>query len=358
MTVWQTVDPFARLTDSDEAVPPRETTFVDAQETVNFVVFEPGWLPGDCRVTAVTRRPERPPGRPDGVTVEDIDQTPHSEGNPCSIRAVVAGDGRRLRIKQFLYDWSPPAASVAPLWRTPEPTPFECGDTIGWLGTDYKDQRGGCVQQDRTQIEISVSDGEFDDEELKNLLDELTPATPKFARSVRRVPFHRLNYWVRYQCRPPSVPHGLWAHSPARPYDDSHPLSPIALSGDLSVSPLVPNGEQFVLDSAVAFPGVSAIECVFRHRENGSDHLWLSAAAQDSPLAPSIPPEPADQSAETRRAIDLRETTVHYAALTEEHGAWEAIWGEDGTRYAAWAGSSRLLDGEQFRAVVDSLDAP
>lgn len=361
MTVWQTADPDAGLTNSEEAAPPRETTPTDAQAAVNFVVFEFDWLPEDCRVETVTRRPERPPGRPTDVSAEDIDQTPHSEGNPSSVRIVVAGGDRRLRLKQFLYDWAPPSASIAPLWRTPEPTPFECGDAVGWLGTDYKNQRGACVQRDRTQIELSVSEGEFSDDELKRLLDGLRPADPEGARRIRRVPFHRLNYWARYKCRPPVVPHGLWDYAPEHPYEDSYALSPVALRTDPTVPALVSSGssgDRFVLDSALAFPEADAMEVVFRNRENGSDHLWMTATDESSPLAPSLPPEPSDQSAETREAIDLRGTTAHYAALTEKQGAWEAIWSENGVRYAVWAGASQYLDGEEFREVVDSLAAP
>lgn len=361
MTVWQTADPDARLTDAEEAVPPRETTPADAQAAVNFVVFKPSWLPEDCRVETVTRRPERPPGRPNDVAAEEIGQTPHSEGNPCSVRIAIAGEDRRLRLKQFCYDWAPPSASVAPLWRTPEPTPFDCGDSVGWLGTDYKDNRGACVQRDRTQIELSVTDGEFSDDELEALLDGLTVADPEGTKAVRRVPFHRLNYWARYKCRPPVVPHGLWDYAPEHPYDDSHELSPVALARDPPVRALAPAGDfadQFLLDSALAFPEADAMELVFRNRENGSDHLWLLASREESPLAPSLPPEASDQSAKIREAIDLRGTTVHYAALTEKRGAWEAIWAEDGVQYAAWAGASQYLNGEEFRELVHSLATP
>jgi hypothetical protein len=354
---WRTADPDAKLSDPDDAAPPVETTFADAQSHVNFVVFEPEWLPEDCYVTDVTRRPEQPPGRPN-IDAADIGQTPHSEGNPSSVRVVVSGEDRQLRLKQFLYDWAPCSASVAPLWRTPDPEPFDCGDAVGWLGTDYKDNRGACVQRDRTQIEASVREGEFGDDELTSLFRGLTVASPEEARVVRDVPFHQLNYWVRYQVRPPGVPHGLWDYGVARPYDDSRPLSPVALCNDPPVAPLIPQSDQFVLDSALAFPGADAIECVFRNRANASDHLWLTAAEEGSSLAPELPPEPSDQSAAVRESIDCRDTTVHHAALTEDRGAWEAFWAEDGTRYALWASSSQHLDGGTFQSLVDGLEVP
>lgn len=361
MTVWRTVDPAARLTDPADAAPPRETTAAEAQTSANFVVFRPTWLPDDCAVAAATFRPELPPGRPEGATAEELDQNDHTEGNRCSLRTVVAGDGRRLRLKQFCYDWAPPSAGIAGLWHAAEPAPFDCGDAVGWLGDDYKGNRGAVVQRDRTQIECSVTGGEFSDEELRRVMDGVAPADPGGARVVRGVPFHRLSYWVRYRCRPPGPSHGLWSHGPARPYDECRRLSRAALSGvvpeALPADPLVP-ADEYAFDSAVAFPEAAAVECLFRHRANGSDHLWLTAATEGSPLAPDLPPEPADQAAETRRAVGLRGTTVHYAALTEADGGWEAFWAEAGIRYSVWAGPSRELDGEAFRDLVDSLGVP
>jgi len=307
----------------------------------------------------VTYRPEQPPGRPDGVDAAELGQTPWSDGNPASVRAVVRGDGRALRVKQFLYDWAPPAASVAPLWRTSDPTPVDCGDAVGWLGTDYEGRRGACLQRERAQIEASVTEGSFADDELAALLCGVEPSDPAVARGVRSAPFHVLSYWVRYACRPPSVPHGLWEYSGPRPYDESRPVSLASLTRDPPVRPLVPASDDvFVLDSALAFPEAAAVECVFRNRANGSDHLWITAAAEGSPLAPDLPPDPADQSAETRERIRRRGTDVYHAALTEQSGAWEALWREDGVRYAAWAGASVALDGAAFRATIDRLVVP
>lgn len=359
MTVWRTSDPEARLSDPDQVLAPWETTAAEAQDRVNFVALEPTWLPDDCSVAAVTLRPEQPPGLPEGTSPEAMGRNPTTEGNRCSLRTVVRGGGRRLRIKQFCYDWAPSAGGIAGLWGS-DPTPFECGDAVGWLGTDYKDNRGAVVQRDRTQVELSVTGGEFSDPELRRLLDGLAPADPDGATVVRDVPFHRLNYWVRYRCRPPGPSHGLWDHSPARPYDECRELSPVALAREspatLPATPLVPAGEEYVLDSAVAFP--DAVECVFRHRANGSDHLWLTAAREDSPVAPAIPPEPADQTAEVRRTVEHRQTSVHYAALTAAWGGWEAFWREAGTRYAAWGGPSQELDGEGFLDLVATLERP
>ena len=123
---WQSTNPSVRLTDAAEARLPRELTLAEAQAATNFVVMSPALLPEGCSLGVTSLREEQPPGRPTGTDREAMVQTPWSVANPCSIRTLVSGRGRALRIKQFLYDWSPPAASVAPLWDSPELLPFQC----------------------------------------------------------------------------------------------------------------------------------------------------------------------------------------------------------------------------------------
>src|SRR5262245_60959615 len=113
---WQKTDRYRRLTDKGEISGPRATTLEGAQAGANFVVLAPRALPAGCRIGEVTLRPDQPPGRPEGVEPSEIGAAPWTDANPASVRAVIEGEGRRLRLKQFLYDWSPPAASVAALW--------------------------------------------------------------------------------------------------------------------------------------------------------------------------------------------------------------------------------------------------
>jgi hypothetical protein len=153
------------------------------------------------------------------------------------------------------------------------------------------------------------------------------------------------------------VPNALADYTPTRPFEDSYELSRLALATDSPVPALVPD-DPYVFDSALAFRARRAAEFVFRHRENASDHLWLTATAPDSPLAPELPPEPSDQQAAVRDTLSLRDTTVHYAALDEDHGAWEAFWDAGDVRCALVAGASQFLDGDGFREVVASLTTP
>ena len=351
---WRGDDQGQRLSDPSEVRSPEPVSFAAAQTAVNFVVFEPRWVPEDCHLESTTLRPEQPPGRPDDISADAMGQTPWTEGNPCSLRTIIDGDGRRIRLKQFLYDWAPPAASIAPLWRTPDPTPVEIGDVVGWLGTDYKENRGACCQRERTQIELSVLEGTVTDDELTGLLDGLVVANPSDARRVRRTPFHLLNYWVRYQIDGPGVPHGLFSYEPSVPYSTSTVLAPSGFSTEQLAIPR-PEFREYAFDSAVAFPEADAAEWILRHEENASDHLWLLSAAETSSLAPSFPPEASDQPATTRERRSIGGQSVHYGCLHPTVGALEARWKNDDQRYALLASASRELDEARFFDIVEGL---
>lgn len=356
---WEKTDRSARLTDSREVQPLRKTTLAEAQQLVNFVVFTPEWLPDDCELTEVTVRPEQPPGRPKGIEAEQIGQTPWSEGNPCSIRTVISGHDRRLRLKQFLYDWAPPAASTAPLWNSPRLTPRPCRSTVAWLGTDYMKRQGACIQTMRTQIELSVIDGVFSDEALGRILNMLGPAALEESYGVQRAPFHLLNYWVRYGMTALQVPYGLWKYQHPRRYDQSRQVSLEELRLNTPVRLLLPDNSPYVFDSAVLIsedePFNREVELIFRHSDNGSDHLWMITMNAESERKGVIPPRPEKHLAEVREVIRLRGTSVWYAALYEEYGAWEAIWEEEGVHYSVWAGATLFQNGHQFKMLVDDL---
>jgi hypothetical protein len=356
--MWEQVDSSARLT--DDVLPPQTISLEDAQSHTNFVVFAPEWLPDDCRVTQHSLRPEQPPGRPAGVEAGQYGLTPWSVANPCSTRSVIEGDSRRLRIKQFLYDWCVPAASTAPLWNSPQLESFRCQDAIGWIGTDYQKRHGACVQLARTQIEISVEAGAFTDDELQRMLRALRPANPSAAQAVRAAPFHQLNYFVRYKVMGPDVPYGMWRYRAARRYAYCRR----AALDDLKAAAPVPfpmmHDPAYEFDSAVIieYPADHhrEVEIVYRSVQNHSDYVWIAAMNADSAIALPIPPKPDDHPAETRGPVSLRGTTVYYAALTEDYGAWEAFWQDGSTRIAVWASASPYLTGETFRHLIEALD--
>jgi hypothetical protein len=330
---WRETEPSRRLARREDVQPLRTVPLEGAQAEVNFVVF----APRSGAAGRTTLRPEQPPGRPDALDPKEIGQTPWSEANPCSLRTTLREAGRAVRMKQFLYDWAPPAAGVAPLWGTPQPRPHECEGSVAWTGADYRGRAGACVQRERTQIELSVVEGEWRPEELVGLLCELAPVSG--ADEVRAAGFHELNYWVRYRLKPYRVPIGLWRYGCTLPYDRR----------DGVVCRQGPSLPGLAFDSAFALE--DGVEIVWR----GPAPVVLLAARAGCGWAPPVPPEPEGQAAEVRERRPVGARDGWLAGLTRRYGGWEYRWEEDGYRCALLASPSPGGDEGTFLAQVAAL---
>lgn len=356
--VWQNSDSNARLLRREDVVAPQEVTLADAQPFMNFVVFQPTILPSDCAISSISMRPEQPPGRPDGISAAEIGQTPWSNANPSSIRIVISGNGRRVRLKQFLYDWAPPAAGIAPL-DGPASEPHRCGDVVVWLGVDFKGNRGGCCQRMRSQIELSVTLGVFSDEELIEIFKGLEPVSHAMATIVAATPFHLLNYWCRYRFPSTGVPHGLWKYHNRHHYEHALPGSIAEAQARAKIVCRLPTEELFEVDSAASIvdapANYRAVEVILRNRKNRSDHLWILAIGADCHDAPEIPPTADSYPAQVRTKITLGSVDVWYAAFDRQFGAWEAFWQDEDIRYCVWAGPSLFLTSDEFLETIRGM---
>ncbi|NLU70759.1 hypothetical protein [Streptomyces sp. HNM0574] len=179
-----------------------------AQEWCNFTLFLPERLPAGTSLGAGTVRREAPPGR---VGEHTAGRTPWSENNPSAHRFEITGRERRLRVKQFLYDWAFPALGHPCLWESGTQAEPVDEHHVLWFGTDYAGKPGASARIARTLVELSVLEGEFSRAELLDLYRSLRPVAPGVAERVGATPFHGLSYWARRpEAHVIAVPLGLW----------------------------------------------------------------------------------------------------------------------------------------------------
>jgi hypothetical protein len=339
-----------RLTDPALLRKPQTVSLEEAQQSSNFIVFRPEWLPPDCRLETSTFRPEQSPGRPGGVTAAELGQTPWSEANPCSVRSLIVGDRRQLRLKQFLYDWAPPAAGIAPLWDDAAATGFTCGPGVGWLGTDYRNAFGACLQRERTQLELSTLDGVFSAGELQDILAGLRFADETAASGLRATGLHDLNYWIRYRMRPYQVPYGLWKYPHRRPYDENARSAASAVVAH----PLL------AVDSAVEFfddSGTFEAETTYHLTGVGVGQAWAVRTRSEGHRAVPLPPEAESHPALVRRSVDgLRAGRTWVACLSAEYGPWEALWEEEDSVFGLWMPPVIGWREDDFLGLLESLE--
>ncbi|MFJ8194843.1 hypothetical protein ACIQ8D_34615 [Streptomyces sp. NPDC096094] len=343
---WQSLDHVEGL----DRVPPAIDE-ARAQSWCNFVLWRPSQLPEGCGTSVGTLRREAPPGR-----VEAQGRTPWSDANPSGYRTEISGGGRRLRLKQFLYDWAFPAADHPCLWGS-RTRPAEIGEgRVVWLGTDYLGHRGASARMARTTVELSVLEGEFSDEEIVALYAALRPAVPEAVSRVLATPFAELSYWARHPADMVSVPTGVFRfHRRGREHEGD--WVPSEKVEDFLTAQGVPVAAgEFRAESAATFgDGVTVRELDVVYSSPAGAELRLTAQRTGGGRL-EFPPEQDKHPAATEEC-DLGGRPVRLGHLSAEFGACDAWWQHPdgyGLRLLGSAGAG--LGREAFLGLVAEID--
>lgn len=310
---WQTVASAAELDPVPPAMEPAQ-----AQRWCDFVVWRPTSLPAGCDSVVGTLRREAPPGR----TGDTAGRTPWSDANPSAYRTEISGGGRRLRLKQFLYDWDFPAADHPCLWGGPT-RPVEIGDgRVVWLGIDYLRNRAASARMARTTVELSALEGEFGEDEIVALFAALRPAAPEAVPAVLATPFSELSYWARHPVDMVSVPTGVFVcHRRGR----GAWVAPDDLAAFLAGQGVPASVGGFRADSAATFgdgSGRRELEVVYASASGGELRL---VAQRTGGGRLEFPPRREKHPAKAEVA-SLGSRPVHLGYVSAEFGACDAWW--------------------------------
>ena len=127
-------------------------------------------------------------------------------------------------IKQFLYDWAPPAYDYPCLWRndaiataaeSPAPIGQFVNNNVLWFGKNYRKQEAATIEIERTRIEMTFLKGTFSHQEIVLFCKNLLPVDIEIAKHLLKIPFSELSYSHRHEEPIVSVPVGYWKHSRA-----------------------------------------------------------------------------------------------------------------------------------------------
>ena len=345
---WQTAASATELDPVPVAMEPAQ-----AQGWCDFVVWRPISLPEGCDTEVGTLRREAPPGRGD----DTAGRTPWSNANPSGYRTEISGGGRRLRLKQFLYDWAFPAADHPCLWGG-ETRPYEIGDgRVAWLGTDYLGHRAGSARMARTTVELSVLAGEFSDAEIVALFAALRPAAPEAVPRVLATPFSELSYWARYPADMVPVPTGVFVfHRRGRAHEGDW-VPPDDVTAFLAEQGVPTSVGEFRADSAATFGDgltVRELEVVFSSASGGELRLVVQRTGGGRL---EFPPRREKHPAQAEIA-DLDGRPVHLGYLSEAFGACDAWWQHPAGYDLRLLGSAGVGMGrDDFLDLVVSIDA-
>lgn len=332
----------------------RQVNWDQIQAWCNFVVFRPRILPSNLVVESLSLRPEAPPGR-DG----DMRGRPSwHDHNRCSLRFEIVGTGRGLRVKQFLYDWAPPAFDHPCLWKSHN-EPFEVGKNIGWLGTDYRKRRGASVNIDRTTIELSTYEGTFAEDELQTICRGMRPVDIEARERILATPVATLCYQSRHREQVIDVPCGYFAHQ-RRPS-----TMEVAVYNERNVPSDLPGREVvatntcgFCLDTAFVYGAHDAppqeVDYLFETDNPPSGYLRLLVSSSNQPGGVLFPPR-VDLQPCTTRLLNVCGREVHHAFLTERYGPHEAVWQANSQNFMLLTKPSPETDSNWFGRLLKQM---
>jgi hypothetical protein len=328
----------------------RVAEWEDAQEWCNFALLRPDGATIGVRVATGTLRPEAPPG----THRDPTGRFRHGLSNRASYRCDIIGRNARGHLKQFLYDLGPPAWDHPYFWLSGEVEPVCVGDSIAWMGRSASGTQAASLGVDHTLLELEVTEGCFQREEIAELFSSLRPVCPAADERVRRTPFALLCYQRRHPDLLITVPMGYWEHRRRPPALLTTPLTSEEASSAAALP--LPKISGYTLDSVILFGDVETpqeIDLVYR-RGTAPEHwirLLIWTAGADG--APAFPPK-IDRQPCRHDAIRLNGSTVWHAWLTPEYGQHEAVWRDAQRMYMLMCKPAPWTGPDFFRRLVET----
>lgn len=288
----------------------------EAQKQCNFVIFVPNFLPSDMSIKEQYLRSE-----------SKIDRN-RRENNRSTFRQVFEGANRRLVIKQFLYDWAPPAYDYPCLWRndeiatkaeSPAPTGQFVNNNVLWFGKNYRKQEAATIEIERTRIEMTFENGTFLNQEIVSLCKSFLPVDIEAAKQILDLPFSELSYSHRYEEPAVSVPVGYWKHSRAEELvcyalaEEKIPLNVIQALQPLIIELKARN---YILNSGFGFgknkKQLEEVDLLFEHQSAPGCFVRVLCTQTSSLFSIFVPPILSDQEC-VNKTLFIHENTFYYA---------------------------------------------
>lgn len=311
--------------------PPRPALPQQAQAQINFPLLLPD-----------------PSALPEGMSPGDLTVRPESDAAHSTVRMVLEGGGRRLRIKSYFFDWWRPTELTQPLARVHGFYRVE-GGIVAW-GRDGRGRYLSVLGRGRATIEVAILQGTFVELELRRLMGGFAAVVPSLAERFAGTPFPLLSYHIR-RGRGPGGLDELAAASWTRTPEE------IAAR---ATSPLLvpPTGSRpgWTFDGGARWESPPPDECQWLYRDSqGAVVLYGRArpTADSQPL--KLPATYRSQEGWRARQTMVRRRRATVAAQHPDLGGYSAAWAESGHRYQIFVRPGALPGMRSFLDLINHL---
>ncbi len=304
----------------------------EAQKQCNFVLFAANVLPLGLSLKEQSLR------------LEAADKE-RSVNYNASFRQLFENDHRAIIIKQFLYDWAPPAYDYPCLWRnakiatqeeSPAPNAVFIGNNALWIGKNYRKQNAATIEIERTRIELTINKGTFSDNELVSIAESFTPVDNESAKDILKTSFAQLAYSQRHSASSIDVPVGYWKHH------REAALTCYSLGPDEAKTYLPNHLQTFIkaletrnysLNSGFGFGSnktqLREIELIFEHQKASGSLIRILYRPTLNANQILVPPALGDQECHSK-TFSIKDTTFYYATSAKfAFGSHEIVFNKD-----------------------------
>lgn len=305
----------------------------EAQKHCNFVIFVSSSLPSGVVMKEQSLR------------LESKTDRDRRENNRSTFRQVFEGVDRALVIKQFLYDWAPPAYDHPCLWRndkiatkaeSPAPSGEFVDNNVLWFGKNYRKQEAATIEIERTRIEMTFIRGNFSCHEISSFCKSLLPIDAQIAKNILKIPFSELSYSHRHEEPSVSVPVGYWKHNRAEELmqyalsNEEFPLKFLQTLQSLSIALIARN---YTLSGGFGFgknkDHLEELEFIFENQNTPGCFIRVLCTQKNSSFPIAFPPVISDQEC-VNKILNIGKNTFYYATSTNfAFGCHEIVFTND-----------------------------
>jgi hypothetical protein len=338
--------------------------FYSAQEYCNFVLFEPTYLPENSKIITKSMQTE-------------------TDTTRASHYCIIRGQGDlEFSIKQFNFSdiETIPAYDHPNLWKCESTVANRekfaneffvhsyifggdnsaISDNIIWIGFNYKTipQKALSTQIMRTSIEITIKNGQLNNEELLKICRGLKISHEQIADGINKTAFVELSR--RYRCKgnEGNIPISYWKYKRSTNFKIemySFNQIPSHLFGRKTCPFAIGN---YHLNSATHFLDqqtneTQEVEYLFEHNILIGSYIRILMSPIDTGSI-IIPPEIDNQNCQ-HREFECNKTTVYHTYLKDEYGMHGAAWKNELGNIMVFAKPAAWTNIRWFEKLIDKI---
>lgn len=329
-----------------------------ALKEANFLIFLPDKLTKNFKITEISFRSEN-----------SNNLYPRS-----SFKFIVEENvtKKKLSIKQFNYDWAPPAYDCPSLWwnykefgnlNTQEPHCLLLNDDLLWIGSNYRNQNAASIFKERTCIELVFLEEKFNDSEIFNIVSNLKPFDELQYKEILSKSLAELSYGYPRAVKAVNVPISFWSFPVGKSkikFQTAYNQDAIPDFAKKFHIPL-PDNIGYKLSAVFSYheeekPSQgSRHNFVYEHENCKGQIIQIIHMPKSSPAACAFPPEPDATQKFKTTTKKIHGLECYYAYRSEDYGPHELVFEYKNMIYLISIRPARWTNQKWFFNLLDNF---